>query len=148
MLDGNFHNSTGGRADAMTWRFQHSPRGRKGNPEVLLWCYLHFASFPLLACCAASHAHTCVHTHTHIMRKSITVQLKGQQITSCTFMMSVCVCSCAPVCECILTCPGTSTRCFGKRQQSSLNQLRRVCRKMCLKNPQEAHDRAWRTTWE
>lgn len=65
---GKFQNSTGGRTDTMTLMFQHSSSGRKGNPEVLLWFYLHSASIPLLACCGWA----CAYSHTQAYNKDLT----------------------------------------------------------------------------
>ncbi len=64
------------------------------------------------------------------------------------------MCSCALMCECNLTCPGTSSRCFGNRGQSSLTQLKAVHRKMFMKESQGAEehtlglmDRSHGTEW-
>lgn len=87
--------------------------------------------------------------HTHKTRPSpvITVQLKEQQITDCTFLMSACVSSCALKCECVLTCPDISSRCFGNRGQSSLTQLKTVYRKMCVKESQETEKKNTPCAW-
>lgn len=43
------------------------------------------------------------------------------------------------MCECVLTCPGRSCRCFGNRGQSSLTQLKtKVYRKKGVKEAQQA----------
>lgn len=66
-----------------------------GGAPLVLFTLCLISSFGML--CSLARTHMRAHTHTHIMRKSITVQLKGQQITSCTFMMSVCVLMCTSV---------------------------------------------------
>ncbi len=69
---GKFQNSTGGRTDTMTRIFQHISRGRKGNPEVPLSCYLHSVSIPLLVCCGWSCVMCHTHSHTQAHNRALT----------------------------------------------------------------------------
>lgn len=115
----------------MTWEFQHSSRGRKGNPEVLLWCYLHTASIPLLACCGYAHAHTQAHNRVLVCANHEIERATNNQL----HFHDEYVCSRE---ECILTCPGRSGSCSGNMQQSNLVQLKTHYRKMYMKASQEA----------
>lgn len=67
----------------------------------------------------------------------VTMPLKEQQKDWLHFN-DKCVYSCAPMRECILTCPDISSTCFGNRGQSSLTRLNTVYRKTCLKESLEA----------
>ena len=124
MSVGKFQNGTGGRTDTMTRGFQHSSRGRKGNPEVLLWCYLHFVSIPLLAICGWAGART--HTHTRNAALTCANHAIKRATNDCLHFFDECVGSWALMCECVLTSPGISSRCFGNRGQSCLTQLKTV----------------------
>ena len=115
-----------------------------------------------------THAHAHAHTHTHTVTPNylphapsgithalllcelssthtitgpspvLTMQFKGQQITDCTFMMGVCVCSCGNVSVRAQADPGDVL----ETGQSSLTQLKAVYRKMSVKEYQLAEKQA------
>lgn len=102
----------------------------------------------LFWCVVVEHVHTHVTGPPPVQNRAI----KEQQITNCTFMMSVWAHVLS--CEYVLTCPDISSGCFGNSGQSSLTQLKTAYRKMCVKESREAEkhtlglmDRSYGTEW-
>lgn len=91
-----------------------------GAPLVLFT----LVSIPLLAFCGWACART--HTHAHNAALTCANHAIKRATNDCLHFFDECVCSWALMCECVLTCPGISSRCFGNRGQSCSTQLKTV----------------------